>query len=77
MIGETLYKKSLTNLGIDTIENLDNMKVDLYIMRIYSIDHQIEMSVPKFSEAKKVSISTEIIRMITLDKLGLFQIKKL
>ncbi|MBP9478658.1 MAG: DeoR/GlpR transcriptional regulator [Sebaldella sp.] len=74
MIGGTLYKQSMVNLGIDTIEYLNNIRVDLYVMGIYNIDDQIGISVPSISEAlvkrKMISISTEIMGLVTLDKLG-------
>ena len=74
MIGGTLYKQSMVNLGIDTVEYLSNVRADTYIMGIYNIDDQIGISVPTISESlvkrKMASISTEIIGLVTLDKLG-------
>ena len=74
MIGGTLYKQSMVNLGIDTVEYLNNVRADTYIMGIYNIDDQIGISVPTISESlvkrKMASISTEIIGLVTLDKLG-------
>jgi DeoR/GlpR family transcriptional regulator of sugar metabolism len=76
MVGGTLFKQSLVNLGIDTIETLSNIRADLYIMGIYKIDSQIGISVPSISEAlvkrKMVSISNEILAMVTADKLDTF-----
>ncbi|TGB01134.1 DeoR/GlpR family DNA-binding transcription regulator [Halobacillus salinus] len=73
MVGGTLFKQSMVNLGIDTCEALDSMRVDMYIMGIYKIDPQMGISVPSMSEAlvkKKIaSISTEIVGMVTNDKL--------
>lgn len=73
MIGGTLFKQSMVNLGIDTVEYLNNMRCDLYIMGIYNINPQIGISVPTLSEAsvkrKMVSISSEILGMVTSDKL--------
>ncbi|QHE50914.1 DeoR/GlpR family DNA-binding transcription regulator [Pontibacillus sp. HMF3514] len=73
MIGGTLFKQSMVNLGIDTTETLNNMRADLYIMGIYKIDPQIGISVPSLEEAavkrKMASVSTEIIGMVTADKL--------
>ncbi|KGP74468.1 DeoR/GlpR family DNA-binding transcription regulator [Pontibacillus yanchengensis] len=73
MVGGTLFKQSMVNLGIDTTETLNTMRADLYIMGIYKIDPQIGISVPSSSEAsvkrKMASISTEIIGMVTADKL--------
>ena len=74
MVGGTLFKESMVNLGIDTVESLHNMRADLYIMGVYKIDPHIGISVPSLSEAlvkrKMVSISTEILGMVTSDKLG-------
>jgi DeoR/GlpR family transcriptional regulator of sugar metabolism len=74
MIGGTLFKESMVNLGIDTVEALNTMRADLYIMGIYKIDPHIGISVPSLSEAlvkrKMASISTEILGMVTSDKLN-------
>ncbi len=74
MIGGTLFKQSLVNLGIDTVEALHTMRADLYIMGIYKIDPQLGISVPSLSEAlvkrKMASISNEILGMVTCDKLA-------
>ncbi|CAH0346713.1 DeoR/GlpR family DNA-binding transcription regulator [Bacillus sp. CECT 9360] len=74
MIGGTLFKQSMVNLGIDTVESLNTMRADLYIMGIYKIDPHIGISVPSLSEAlvkrKMASISTEILGMVTSDKLA-------
>ncbi|OCL28740.1 DeoR family transcriptional regulator [Orenia metallireducens] len=74
MLGGTLYKQSMINLGIKTVETLNTMIADLYIMGIYNIDSQIGISVPSLSEClvkrKMVDISTEIIGLVTSDKLG-------
>ncbi|MFS0660364.1 DeoR/GlpR family DNA-binding transcription regulator [Niallia alba] len=73
MIGGTLFKQSLVNLGIDTVEALNTMRADLYIMGIYNIDSQLGISVPSLSEAlvkrKMTTISNEILGMVTADKL--------
>ena len=74
MIGGTLYKESMANFGIDTVAYLDNMRIDTYVMGIYNIDAQNGISVPTISEAlvkrKMAFVSTEIIGMVTADKLG-------
>ncbi|MBA4493048.1 DeoR/GlpR family DNA-binding transcription regulator [Paenactinomyces guangxiensis] len=73
MIGGTLFKESLVNLGIDAVETLNTMRADLYIMGIYNIDARIGISVPSRSEAlvkrKMASISTEVLALVTPDKL--------
>ncbi|WP_191567348.1 DeoR/GlpR family DNA-binding transcription regulator [Metabacillus idriensis] len=73
MIGGTLFKESMVNLGIDTVEKLNMIRADLYIMGIYNIDPHIGISIPSISEAlvkrKMVSVSTEVLAMVTSDKL--------
>ncbi|QKS72572.1 DeoR/GlpR transcriptional regulator [Paenalkalicoccus suaedae] len=73
MIGGTLFKQSMVNLGIDTVEALDSIRADLYIMGVYNIDPHIGISVPSISEAlvkrKMVNISTKTLAMVTSDKL--------
>ncbi|MFZ4451606.1 DeoR/GlpR family DNA-binding transcription regulator [Salibacterium aidingense] len=73
MIGGTLFKQSRVNLGIDTVESLNTMRADLYVMGIYKIDLHTGISVPSLSEAlvkrKMASVSTEILGMVTSDKL--------
>lgn len=74
MLGGTLYKQSMINIGIETIEALDLMRVDLYIMGIYNIDPQIGLSVPTIQEAqlkrKMASIANESIGLVTYNKFG-------
>ncbi|MDZ5710672.1 DeoR/GlpR family DNA-binding transcription regulator [Jeotgalibacillus haloalkalitolerans] len=73
MVGGTLFKQSMVNLGIDTVEALDSMRADLYIMGVYNIDPHIGISVPSISEAlvkrKMVSVSSKTLAMVTADKL--------
>ena len=64
----------MVNLGIDTVEYLENIRADTYVMGIYNIDDQNGISVPTISESlvkrKMASISTEIIGLATADKLN-------
>ncbi|MDQ0484020.1 DeoR/GlpR family DNA-binding transcription regulator [Guptibacillus hwajinpoensis] len=73
MVGGTLFKQSMVNLGIHTYETLNEMRADLYIMGIYNIDPENGISVPSSSEAlikrKMTSISNEVLGMVTNDKL--------
>lgn len=73
-LGGILYKQSMVNLGIDTIESLDKMRADIYIMGVHNIDPEIGLSVPTLPEAqvkrKMASISSEIIGLVTANKLG-------
>lgn len=74
MLGGILYKESMVNLGIDTVQALQLMRADTYVMGIHNIDPFIGTSVPTLMEAqvKRVmaEISTEVIAMVTADKLG-------
>ena len=74
MLGGILFKESMINLGVQTVESLSSMVADLYIMGVYNIDAEIGISVPTLSEClvkrKMVEISTEKIGLITADKLG-------
>ena len=74
MLGGNLYKQSMINLGIKTVDSLETMVVDLYVMGIYNIDAEIGISVPSLSEClvkrKMTEISTEIIGLVTPNKLG-------
>lgn len=64
----------MINLGVQTYKDLDKIRADLYIMGIYNIDIDTGISVPTVQEAeiksKMVSISTEVLSMITNDKFG-------
>lgn len=74
MLGGILYKKSMVNLGINTVESLLMTRADQYIMGIYNIDPQNGISVPTLTEAQvkraMANISTEILGLVTSDKLG-------
>ncbi|AGB42193.1 transcriptional regulator of sugar metabolism [Halobacteroides halobius DSM 5150] len=73
MLGGNLYKQSMVNLGINTVDSLKTMRADLYIMGIYNINAQ-GISVPTLSEClikrKMADVSTEILGLVTSDKLG-------
>ncbi|MDZ5781940.1 DeoR/GlpR family DNA-binding transcription regulator [Marinococcus luteus] len=74
MLGGTLFKQSMVNLGTDTVQALNNFRVDVYIMGIYKVDIHSGISVPSLSEAlvkrEMASIATEVIGMATSDKLN-------
>lgn len=74
VIGGILYKESMVNLGIDTIEALRLMRADIYVMGIHNIDAEMGISVPTLTEAQvkrmMAEISTECIGMVTTDKIG-------
>lgn len=74
VLGGILYKESMVNLGIDTIESLRLMRADIYVMGIHNIDAEMGISVPTLTEAQvkrlMTEISTECIGMVTKDKIG-------
>lgn len=74
MLGGILFKQSMINLGVQTVESLNTMVADLYIMGVYNIDAEMGISVPTLSEClvkrKMVEVSTEKIGLVTKDKLG-------
>ncbi|WP_147803898.1 DeoR/GlpR family DNA-binding transcription regulator [Alkalicoccus halolimnae] len=76
MIGGSLFKESMVNLGIETVESLNNMRADLYIMGIHKIDANIGISLPNLAEAavkrKMAAVSNEVLSMVTADKLNTF-----
>lgn len=76
MIGGALFKESMVNLGIETVESLSTMRADLYIMGIHKIDAGIGISLPNLAEAavkrKMAEVSTEVLSMVTSDKLNTF-----
>lgn len=76
MIGGGLFKESMVNLGIETVESLNNMRADLYVMGIHKIDANIGISLPNLAEAavkrKMAAVSNEVLSMVTADKLNTF-----
>ncbi|CAR40821.1 DeoR/GlpR family DNA-binding transcription regulator [Streptococcus uberis] len=72
MLGGSLYKNSMINVGIETIRSLEHIRVDTYIIGVYNIDFENGMSVPTQTEAevkrKMIEISTEVIGLISADK---------
>ncbi|MFC4737127.1 DeoR/GlpR family DNA-binding transcription regulator [Bacillus daqingensis] len=76
MIGGTLFKESMVNLGIEAADFLNHVRADLYVMGIHKIDPQIGISVPSIGEAavkrKMASVSNEVLSMVTSDKLNTF-----
>ena len=76
MIGGSLFKESMVNLGIETVESLNTMRADLYIMGIHKIDANIGISLPNLAEAavkrKMAAVSNEVLSMVTSDKLNTF-----
>ncbi len=74
VLGGILYKESMVNLGIYTIQALKLMNIDYYLMGVYNIDPQMGVSVPTLleSQVKRVmaEVSTEVIGLVTPDKMG-------
>ncbi|TDF98844.1 DeoR/GlpR family DNA-binding transcription regulator [Paenibacillus piri] len=73
MIGGRLLKGSIVNIGAGTIEALDQIRADLCILGVYSINPLIG-SVPDQEEAfvkrKMISVSAETAALVTAQKLG-------
>lgn len=74
MLGGILYKESMVNLGIDTVQALQLMRADTYVMGIHNIDPEMGTSVPTITEAQvkrmMSEVSIETIGLATADKLG-------
>lgn len=74
MLGGILYKESMVNLGIETVQSLELLRADTYIMGIHNIDPQMGISVPTITEAQvkriMAQVATETIGLATADKLG-------
>jgi DeoR/GlpR family transcriptional regulator of sugar metabolism len=74
MIGGRLLKKSIVNIGAGTIESLNQIRADLCILGVYSINPYVGMSVPDQEEAyvkrQMISVSTETAALVTAQKLG-------
>jgi len=76
MLGGTMFKESMVNLGVETIEALNTIRADIYIMGIHKIDCSIGISVPSIGEAsvkrKMIEVSNDVLSMVTSDKLNTF-----
>lgn len=76
MLGGTMFKESMVNLGVETIEALTNIRADMYIMGVHKIDYSIGISVPSIGEAsvkrKMIDVSNDVLSMVTSDKLNTF-----
>jgi DeoR/GlpR family transcriptional regulator of sugar metabolism len=74
MLGGRLLKRSIVNIGGETLEALDRVRADLCVLGAYSIDSSIGLSVPDQEEAfvkkKMISVSTETVALVTAEKLG-------
>lgn len=73
MLGGTLYKESMVNQGLETIEAISNMRIDLYVLGVHNIDSALGLSVPTIQEAqlkrKMTEISGEIACFVVSEKL--------
>lgn len=73
MLGGKLEKRSIVNLGIETIETLNTIRADLYIAGVHNIDSDHGITVHTQLEAqvkyKMGSVSNEILAMATKDKI--------
>lgn len=73
MLGGTLYKESMVNIGYETIEAITNMRIDLYVLGVHNIDSNFGLSVPTIQEAqlkkKMAEVAAEIICFVVSEKL--------
>jgi len=74
MVGGMLFKNSLVNIGVTAVAALNNIRADICFIGVYSIDHEIGISIPNFEETyvKKVMIenSSEVVALLTAEKIG-------
>lgn len=74
MLGGRLLKRSIVNIGGETLASLDNIRADLCILGAYSIDATTGLSAPDqeegFVKQKMISVSTETAVLVAGHKLG-------
>ncbi|UVI33450.1 DeoR/GlpR family DNA-binding transcription regulator [Paenibacillus spongiae] len=74
MLGGRLFKESLVNTGIATIQALEDIRADIYFMGTHSVHPQTGISIPDQEEAfikrKMVNISAETVVLAEAHKLG-------
>ncbi|TVX96248.1 DeoR/GlpR family DNA-binding transcription regulator [Cohnella terricola] len=74
LLGGQLYKHSMVTLGASTMESLNDIKVDLYVLGVYHLHPQTGISYPNQEEAlvkrKMISVATEVAALATSDKLS-------
>lgn len=75
-LGGVLAKRQAVSLGIETVQSLDSLRIDTYVMGVYNFHPEIGLSMHSQEEAlvkqKMVEISDELIALATKDKLDVY-----
>ncbi len=73
-LGGCLFKASMSNLGYETIKQLDSLHPDLYFMGIYSISNEVGITHSAMDECqlkqKMLSVSFQTAALVTKEKMG-------
>lgn len=73
-LGGNLFKPSMSNLGYETIKQLDSLHPDLYFMGIYSISNEVGITHSATDECqlkqKMLSVSFQTAALVTKEKMG-------
>lgn len=73
-LGGCLFKPSMSNLGYETIKQLDSLHPDLYFMGIYSISNEVGITHSAMDECqlkqKMLSVSFQTAALVTKEKMG-------
>ena len=73
-LGGNLFKPSMSNLGYETIKQLDSLHPDLYFMGIYSISNEVGITHSAIDECqlkqKMLSVSFQTAALVTKEKMG-------
>lgn len=74
MIGGSLFKDALVNVGVAAIEALNKVRADLYFLGVYAIHPEIGMSVPFLDESyvkrQMIASAAETVGLVTSAKMG-------
>jgi DeoR/GlpR family transcriptional regulator of sugar metabolism len=74
MLGGQLYKESLVTVGPATLEALNMIRADLYLLGICSLHRHIGISTPELQEAyikrAMIACSSEVVALASAEKLG-------
>ena len=73
-LGGRLAKSSMSNLGYETMKQLDSLHPDLYFMGIYSISNEVGVTHSAMDECqlkqKMLSVSFQTAALVTREKMG-------
>lgn len=74
MLGGTFFKESLVNIGIEVIETLKNIRVDLCFLGVYSLHPDFGISIPHLDESyvkkQMIQSSNKVVSLVTTSKLN-------